>query len=481
MNLESSVLPVVAVSIPLVAAALANMFYRVAAAREISVVAAGVALVLAVLEIASRVFSGEVSETVIFRLGDGISLVLKPEPLGVIFALVSSSLWVVTALYTSPYLEATGKKKPERFHVFMALAISQSMGVAFAGNLFTMFAFYEMLTLVTYPLVTFNADQSAVKAGRLYLGYLLGCSLAFFLPAIAWVWSMAGTTDFIEGGLLASEESPYIAGALLLLFVAGIAKAAIMPFHRWLPAAMVAPTPASALLHAVAVVKAGVFCVLKVIFYVLGTEKLAELTGQSFWAGEWLIYLTGFSVVAASLMALSQKTVKGVLAYSTIANLSLVVLAAMGLSGGVAGAALHIATHSVGKITLFLAAGAIYAATRKARVDEMDGTGKILPVAGAAFIAGAVSLLGAPFTAGAISKTLMLSGSGLFTFAVVWFSTFTAAAYYIWIAYRMFFRKYAGPEAKTPIAMNVSLLLCIALIFGFPFFQEFFVKFAERL
>ena len=179
------------------------------------------------------------------------------------------------------------------------------MGIAFAGNLLTLFVFYEVLTLSTYPLVTHAGHEKARNAGRVYLGILISTSIGLLLPAIIWVWYVAGTTDFTAGGILAGHISGPLLTLLAALFVFGIGKAAVMPTHRWLPAAMVAPTPVSALLHAVAVVKAGVFSVVKVVAYIFGLELLQTAPGI-----EWLLYIACFTVVVASIIALQQDNLK---------------------------------------------------------------------------------------------------------------------------------------------------------------------------
>ena len=250
-------------------------------------------------------------------------LAFEVEPLGMLFALIAAGLWIVNSLYSIGYMRANAEVQQTRFYVCFALALAATMGIAFAANLFTLFVFYEMLTLVTYPLVTHHGTEEARRGGRIYLGLLLGTSIMFLLPALAFTWFVAGTIDFTPGGILAGKLGGVGLGVLLALYMFGIGKAALMPFHRWLPAAMVAPTPVSALLHAVAVVKAGVFSVVKVIIYVFGIDTLlgAGVNG-------WLVAVAGFTIVAASVVALKADNLKRRLAYSTVSQLSYVVLAA---------------------------------------------------------------------------------------------------------------------------------------------------------
>jgi multicomponent Na+:H+ antiporter subunit D len=279
----------------------------------------------------------------------GISIAFEVEPLGLLFALVASSLWIVTSIYSIGYMRGHHEENQTRFYIFFAIAISGVMGVAFSANLFTLFVFYEMLTLSTFPLVTHHGTPEAMKAGRVYLGILLTTSIFLFLPAIIWTWDAAGTLDFRPGGILEGALNPTELTILLGLFVFGIGKAAVMPFHRWLPAAMVAPTPVSALLHAVAVVKAGVFAVLKVSVYIFGIDLLRGAGSSQPFA-----YAAGATILIASLVAFTKDNLKARLAYSTISQLSYVVLGAMlATEAGVVGAASHIVKHAFGKITLF--------------------------------------------------------------------------------------------------------------------------------
>jgi multicomponent Na+:H+ antiporter subunit D len=264
----------------------------------------------------------------------------------------------------------------------------------------TLFLFYEVLTISTYPLVTHSGSEEAKRAGRTYLGILLCTSIGLQLFAIGLTWVEAGTLDFRDGGILAGKVSDGMVAVLMTLYLFGIGKAAVMPFHRWLPAAMVAPTPVSALLHAVAVVKAGVFSVLKVVIYIFGLDLLTS-TGASL----WLAYVAGATILIASLVAMSKDNLKLRLAYSTVSQLSYVVLGAMLATGtGVVGGAMHIAMHAFGKITLFFCAGAILVAAHKTEISEMRGLGRRMPFTFAAFFVASLSIIGLPPMGGTWSK-----------------------------------------------------------------------------
>ncbi|HET9949786.1 MAG TPA: proton-conducting transporter membrane subunit, partial [Longimicrobiales bacterium] len=314
----------------------------------------------------------------------GVPIAFELEPLGVLFALVASFLWIVTTLYAIGYMRGHHEENQTRFFFFFAISIAAALGVAFSANLFTLFAFYEVLTLCTFPLVTHHQTEEAKRAGRVYLGVLLTTSIGFQLLAIIWTWQLAGTVDFRPGGILAGTASSGVLGAILALYVFGIGKAAVMPFHRWLPAAMVAPTPVSALLHAVAVVKAGVFTVLKVAVYVFGLDLLGTLD-----ATDWLAWAAAATILLASLVAFTKDNLKARLAYSTVSQLSYIVLGAMlANQAGIIGGGMHIAMHAFGKITLFFAAGAIAVAAHKTEISEMNGIGRNMPITMGAFLIG---------------------------------------------------------------------------------------------
>jgi multicomponent Na+:H+ antiporter subunit D len=397
-----------------------------------------------------------------------------------LFALIASTLWIVNSIYSIGYMRGNDEPRQTSFYICFAVALWATMGIAFAKNLFTLFIFYEILTLSTYPLVTHKATGDAIRAGRIYLLILIGTSMVLLLPAIAWTWLLAGTLDFTPGGILDGKAEPTTLALLLALFAFGIGKAALMPFHFWLPAAMVAPTPVSALLHAVAVVKAGVFTILKVVVYVFGIETLAY-DG----AGTWLLYAAGFTLLAASLVALRQDNLKARLAYSTVSQLSYVILAAAILVPiSAVGAAMHIAAHAVSKITLVFAAGAIYTAAHKTEISQLRGIGWRMPWTMGAFAVGAVSMIGLPPTAGFLGKWFMLSGAmqagQWVAVAIIVISTLLNAAYFLPILYTAFFERepksvgaagVAEPHGEAPlplvIATTATAIATVAL-FLFP-------------
>lgn len=332
-------------------------------------------------------------------------IAFRVEPLGVIFATLASGLWVITHVYTVGYMRANNEKNQNRFYACFAAAISATIGIAFADSLITLFIFYELLTIVTYPLVVHAQTPEAKKSGRIYLAIVMGASVIFFLPAIAWTFTITkGNLDFVNGGTLNNFSGISV---LFALYVAGIAKSAIMPLHRWLPAAMIAPTPVSALLHAVAVVKAGVFAILKITIYVFGIENIAQS-----YAALGLTIIASVSIIVASIVAMTKDDLKARLAYSTVSQLAYVTLGiATAGAIGIIGATLHIITHAMGKITLFMCAGNIYTTTQKKKISEMERIGHIVPITLIAFGIGAFSIIGLPPLAGAWSKWILMDAA----------------------------------------------------------------------
>ncbi|MEL7049662.1 MAG: proton-conducting transporter membrane subunit, partial [Pseudomonadota bacterium] len=413
------------------------------------------------------------------------------------FALVAGSLWLLNSVYSIGYMRKGHEPRQTQFYVCFAVAISSALALAFSKNLFSMFLFYEVLSLSTYPLVTHKGTEAAMKAGRVYLMLLMGTSIALFLPGIVGVYAIAGTLDFTPGGVLAqSEATPFVVGGLLALFAFGIGKAAVVPFHFWLPAAMVAPTPVSALLHAVAVVKAGVFSVMKVVIYIFGIETLT-VSG----ANAWLVYLASFGIVIASIVALNQDNLKARLAYSTVSQLAYIVLgAALATAASVTGGAVHIVMHAVGKITLFFCAGAIYVAHKKTEVSQLDGIGRLMPFTMGAFLIASLSIIGLPPFGGTWSKWFLALGAldaeYQFAVAVLMISSLLNVAYLMPIVARAFFRPLPGdtPGSKaaggveTPVKISEAPIACVIPIcvtaFGclvLFFFAEPVVDLAEMI
>ena len=461
---------------PLLAAAGIVTTGRNANLREAVTIVTSLVLLFLVINLYQGNQQGESISVLWWELLPGLQISFSIEPLGILFALIASFLWLITTVYAIGYMRSHNEKNQTRFYTCFAIAISSVMGIAFSDNLFSLFIFYEVLTLSTYPLVTHSGTEEAKKGGRVYLGILLSTSIVFFLLAIISTWFVAGTLDFKPGGVFGSDVNKMVAGVILLLFVFGIGKAAIMPFHRWLPAAMVAPTPVSALLHAVAVVKAGVFTILKVCTFIFGIDLLAELPSTQF-----LLYLAGASILLASLVAMRQDNLKARLAYSTVSQLGYITMGALlATSSGVIGSSMHMATHAFGKITLFFCAGAILVAAHKSNISEMRGLGRQMPITMAAFFIASLSIIGVPPTGGTWSKWFLLMGTieaeQLILMGILIISSLLNIAYLLPIPYHAYFSadklssSGAGiKEAPLPslIALCVTTVGCV-ILFIYP-------------
>ena len=385
------------------------------------------------------VLSGSQIEYTIATVIPGVPIKLRVDPFGILFALVSSFLWIITSVYSIGYMRGLNEHSQTRYFSFFALSLSAAVGVAFSANLFTLFLFYEMLSFSTYPLVTHHQDMEARSSGRKYLLYIVGSSIGLVLPSMLLIYNQTGTLEFTNNGFMQGAGSPAVITILLMALIFGFAKAAVMPFHSWLPAAMVAPTPVSALLHAVAVVKVGVFCIFRIITGVFGANLLSSLNLDTL-----VCIIASFTMIAASLIALTQDNLKRRLAFSTIGQLSYIVLGAALLTPkGLTGGMLHLATHAFGKITLFFCAGAIFVATGAKNISEMVGIGKRMPVTMAAFFIGSLSVIGLPPLGGFLSKWNLIIGSlqahRLSMLFVILLSSLLNAAYFLPIVYKAFF------------------------------------------
>ena len=430
-----------AIAIPLLGSLVILATSRIPNLRETVTLITAVFMFLVVGTLIHIILDGQRPSVTLTEIFPGLNITFTVEPLGLLFGLIASGLWIVNSIYSIGYMRGNKEKNQTRFYFFFAIALASAVGVAFAGNMLTLFICYEILTLCTFPLVAHSGKPEAMKSGRTYLGILLSTSIGLQLLAIIWTWHATGTLDFKAGGVLDGKMTGAAVSLLLFLYMYGIGKAALMPIHRWLPAAMVAPTPVSALLHAVAVVKAGVFTVVKVIVYIFGYEFLANSL-----ATNWLVYVAGFTIIAASVVALRQDNLKRRLAYSTISQLSYVIMAAAILAPlSVMGAILHIAAHAVGKITLFFAAGSIYTAAHITEVSQLNGIGRKMPWTMGSFTVAALSMIGVPPTAGFMSKWYILMGAiqaeHLFAIGVIVLSTLLNAGYFMPIVYKAFFKE----------------------------------------
>ena len=472
MNLQPSTWPLAAVLISLLGTVPILLSERRPNLRETWTVLISLGKFAIIASMLPAVLEGGGYRFTLAEVLPGVAIALRVDAMGMYFALVASFLWILTSIYSIGYMRALDEHDQTRYYASFAVAMSATIGVAFSANLLTLYLFYEMLSLSTYPLVTHKQDAEARSAGRKYLTYLLGTSVALTLPAMILIYVLTGTLDFSVGGILAGKADASTVSILLVLLVFGFAKAAVMPLHGWLPAAMVAPTPVSSFLHGVAVVKVGVFSILRMVFFIFGTGLLADLN-----LGAVLTALASVTILGASLVALTQDNLKRRLAYSTISQLSYMILGAgMLTTAGMAGGLLHLSMHAFGKITLFLCAGAIYIAAHKSNISEMDGLGRRMPVTYAAFFMASLSIIGMPPMGGFLSKWSLvvgaIDGGQLLLVAVVLVSSLLSAAYFFPIVYRGFFARAAGengPEEirEAPILclipLSVTALFCLAL------------------
>ena len=422
-----------------------------------------------------------------FTLLPGVSITLRADAMSMIFAIVASSLWTIAVFYSMGYMRGLNEQAQTRFNACFALSIFGAIGVAFSDNLFTMYLFYEIVSVCTYPLVAHHQDDEGYHGARKYIIYLTTTAKAFLLPAMILIYVLTGTLDFaanISTGIFPVGVNTALVTMLYIFCLFGFAKNGVMPFHHWLPGAMVAPTPVSALLHAVAVVKVGVFCTTRVMLYIFGVDTMHALN-----LGIPTAYFVGFTVLMASILALSKDNLKARLAYSTVSQLSYIIMGVALLTpAGIQGGLIHIVNHGFSKITLFFCAGAIYVAAHKKNISEMEGLGRTMPFTFGAFAIASLSMIGAPPVAGFVTKWNLLVGSiqahqiGILLILIA--STLLNVGYFAPVTYKAFFGKPPEGEPYTgikeaPLAMLIPILIAcaISVIIGiFPNIMMQFVK-----
>jgi multicomponent Na+:H+ antiporter subunit D len=476
----TSFIPLLAVLVSLAAVPLIILSSNQRNLRESWTIAAAFIKFALVLSLLPGALANKVAEIQIVEIFPGTGLTLRADPFGVFFALIASGLWIFTSFYSIGYVRGAGEHKQTRYFASFAVCLSATIGIAFSANLLTFIIFYEILTIATYPLVIHKETKEAIYGGRKYLVYTLTAGL-FLIAASAWTYQLTGTLDFKAGGLFGEGVlTPQTAVILFALFLGGVGvKAGIMPLHSWLPTAMVAPTPVSALLHAVAVVKSGVFAVIRVVGFVFGPVLMAK-----FGLDNILLVLAGVTIVVASLIALRQDNLKRRLAYSTVGHLSYIVLgAALLTEAGFTGGMLHIAFHATMKITLFFVAGAIYVNLHRENISQLNGIGKVMPWTMGAFTVGAIGLAGIPPINGFVSKWYLGMGSiesgNLIPLAILVISGLLNAAYFFPIVHIAFFRKGENLEGKgeAPVFMVAPLVITAILSVLFGIYPDLFFKF----
>ena len=464
MDIDFSIRPVLAIAVSLVAAGAIWGFRRQTNLRDAVSLVASVAKFLIVISMAPTILAGGTLQITLFTILPGVDFAFRVDALGMVFATISSLLWMAAAVYSIGYMRSQKEHAQTRFFICFAISLSAAVGGAFAANLFTLVIFYEVLSLITYPLVYHKETDESWHGGRRYMVYLMGASKTFLLAALALTYQFAGTLDFKAAGLFNDAGlSNGLMIVIYLCYLAGFAKSAIMPFHAWLPAAMVAPTPVSALLHAVAVVKMGVFCVLRLIFDVMGVRLMDELD-----LGIATAYLVSFTIIMASIYALTRDDLKARLAYSTVSQLSYIILGAALLSpASIIGGVAHMPAHALSKITLFFCAGSIFCASGRKNISDMAGIGRRLPWTMAAFFVGSLGMIGIPPSGGFISKWYLVVGSvqaqEMFFLVVLLVSAVLNAAYFLPVSYTAFFEKERDDPAMEVAAGDIREIPLITI------------------
>lgn len=449
--------------------------------REFWTILAAVIKFGLVLSLLPGAIEGKSVELHLIDLAPGLPLALNADPMGVYFAVIASGLWIFTSFYSIGYVRGAGEHKQTRYFASFAVCLSATIGIAFSANLLTFILFYEMLTIATYPLVIHNEKKEAINAGRKYLAFTLTAGL-LLVAASAMVYHYTGTLDFTPGGVFGDVTLPHqLMLVIFILFLGAVGvKAGIMPIHSWLPAAMAAPTPVSALLHAVAVVKSGVFAVIRVVGYVFGVDVMGD-----YGLNDILIVLAGSTIILASLIAFAQDNLKRRLAYSTVGHLSYIVLGValltpLGMQGGI----MHIAAHATMKITLFFCAGAIYVNLHRTEISNLNGIAKVMPWTMAAFTIGSMGLAGIPPLNGFVSKWYLalgsLEGDMLIPLIILVISGLLNIGYFFPIIQRAYFRKGENlenyGEASPFMVVPIMCTAVLSILFGlFPnLFFNFF-------
>jgi multicomponent Na+:H+ antiporter subunit D len=482
-------LPLLPIGIVLVTSLLIMVSGKRPNLREFWSVAGSILTFLAVAAMVPTVWHGGRILYTLSTIAPGISLNFRVDALSLIFGIVSSFLWIFASFYNIGYMRGLNEHAQTRYYTCFAIAIVGAQGVSYSGGLFSLYLFYEIITLFTYPLVAHHQDEEGYAGAKKYMVYLMGTSKGLLLPALILTYVMTGTLDFadnIKTGIFPLSANPLWVTVTYVLFIAGFAKAAIMPFHNWLPSAMVAPTPVSALLHAVAVVKAGVFCISRVMLSTFGTMALQDLG-----IGLITAYVVSFTILAASIIALTKDDLKARLAYSTVSQLSYIVLGVALLDNtGILGGIIHIVNHGFSKITLFFCAGAIYVAHHKKKISDMAGIGYAMPFTMGAFALASLSMIGAPPVAGFVTKWYLLNGAleikNIPIIVVLMASTILNAGYFVPITIRAFFEgkkerwsRQDIHEAPLTMVVPICLAALISLLLGI--YPDFFVGLIGRL
>jgi len=479
----------IALLVPLVGSIAVMMCGKKPNVREGCSLAAALTMFAIIASMIPTVLAGNKLLYPMFHILPGVSVTLRADAFSMIFAVVASFLWILAVFYSAGYMRGLDEHAQTRFNACFALALFGAIGVAFSDNLFTMYLFYEIVSVCTYPLVAHHQDDEGYAGARKYIVYLTTTAKGMILPAMILIYVLTGTLDFannISTGIFPAEVNHTIVTILYVLCLLGFAKNGVMPFHNWLPGAMVAPTPVSALLHAVAVVKVGVFSTTRVMLYVFGVNTMHSLN-----LGIPTAYFVSITILTASIIALSKDNLKARLAYSTVSQLSYIILGvAMLTPSGIEGGLVHIANHAFSKITLFFCAGAIYVATHKKNISEMSGLGRTMPWTFAAFGIASLSMIGAPPVAGFVTKWYLLMGSmeahqvGILLVLIA--STLLNVGYFAPVTYRAFFGKRPENEPfegvkEAPLSMVVPIMTAAIISVVIGIYPDFIMQFVKAV
>jgi multicomponent Na+:H+ antiporter subunit D len=486
-----SVKPLLALLVALSAAVLLMLSRKNPNIRELWSLIAAVAMFSIIASMIPTILAGNKIVFQIFNLLPGLSVTLRVDAFSMVFALVASSLWILAVFYSAGYMRSLNEHAQTRFNACFALSLFGAAGVAFSDNLLTLYLFYEIVSICTYPLVAHHQDKEGYEGARKYIIYLTTTAKGLLLPAMILIYVMTGSLDFadnINTGIFPDDASSTLVTVLYIFCILGFAKNGIMPFHHWLPGAMVAPTPVSALLHAVAVVKVGVFATTRVMLYVFGVDTMSELN-----LGIPTAYFVSFTILTASIIALTKDNLKARLAYSTISQLSYIILGVALLTpAAINGGLIHIANHAFAKITLFFCAGAIFVASNKIYISEMNGLGRVMPFTFAAFAIASLSMIGVPPVGGFVTKWQLLVGTMqmethyIGIMLILMTSTMLNAAYFVPITYRAFFAKRPAGEPsqgirEAPLSMVIPIMVAALISVIIGIYPDFFMNFVSMV
>jgi multicomponent Na+:H+ antiporter subunit D len=489
MDAPQDIRLLLAILTPLLGAGLVMATGKRPNVREACSFVAALVLFIITASLVPAVHAGRMLRFTVFELLPGLSISLRADALSMIFAVAASFLWIVTVFYSAGYMRSLHEHAQTRFNTCFALALFGAIGCAFADNLLTLYLFYEIVSVCTYPLVAHHQDEESYEGAKKYLTYLTTTAKGLILPAMVLIYVLSGTLDFatnVHTGIIPAGVHNGVVTVLYICCILGFAKNGVMPLHNWLPSAMVAPTPVSALLHAVAVVKVGVFSTVRVMLHVFGVDLMDRLN-----LGLPTAYFVSITILVGSIVALSKDNLKARLAYSTVSQLSYIILGVALLTpAGIEGGLVHIANHAFSKITLFFCAGAIYVATHKKNISEMSGLGRAMPWTFGAFAIASLSMIGAPPVAGFISKLYLLVGAldakSIGILVVLVSSTLLNAAYFVPVIYQGFFGEVSAEDAhhhhkEAPLAMVIPLCLTAAISVVIGLYPDFFMSFAEAV